>query len=194
MLARPLIKGPMTLAPVILGCSLAALTGCSTISSSLGLERHVPDETQVAVHPGLTLPPDYDLMPPGTPSAVSGEHETAAEAAASAPAPKEERGFFSSMVHGFGLFDSDDSAKTTTTTTTKTVEDRGGPTADINGIPQTPPPDRTPAAPASATPAQEKGSGPDVNGTPQPDTPATTPQQQSQTDKPGFFSKLFDWF
>jgi hypothetical protein len=70
----------------------------------LGLERHVPDETQVVVRPPLTLPPDYELMPPGTPSTVSADHEGAQSMtdAGLAPVPpkKEEPGFFGRLFNG----------------------------------------------------------------------------------------------
>jgi hypothetical protein len=76
----------------------------------LGLERHVPDETQVVVRPPLTLPPDYNLMPPGTATPVSSDHEGAQAASESGmapvPPPKEERGFFGRLLH-FDLFGDD---------------------------------------------------------------------------------------
>jgi hypothetical protein len=153
---------------VVLTAALA-LTGCSSISSTLGLERHIPDESQVTVHPALTLPPDFDLKPPGTETAVSADHEGAAsnataEGVATAPAqkPEEERGFFGKLFHG-DFFGNDVDA------TTHKPDDKG---PDVNGTPQAPPPDKpaadasAPAAPAPATPP----ASPDVNGTPQPDT------------------------
>lgn len=102
----------------------------------LGLDRHVPDETQVVVRPPLTLPPDYDLVPPGTPSAVSSEHETAqsmAETGGGAAQPKkEERGFFGRLWHldFFG----DDSTSTT-------------PAPSVDGTPKSDAPTTPPAAP-----------------------------------------------
>ena len=142
-----------------------ALTGCSTISSSLGLERHIPDESQVTVHPALTLPPDFDLKPPGTETAVSSDHEQAASNAAAegvatpAKKPEEERGFFGKLFHG-DFFGNDVDA------TTAKPEDKA---PDVNGTPQAPAPTTPPAAdaPAPATPP----SSPDVTGTPQ--APAT---------------------
>jgi hypothetical protein len=130
-----------------------ALTGCSTVSSSLGLERHIPDESQVTVHPALTLPPDFDLKPPGTETTVSADHEQAASNAAAegvAPVkkPEDERGFFGKLFHG-DYFGNDVDATTATA---------GGKGPDVNGTPQ---------APAPTTPP----SSPDVNGTPQ--APAT---------------------
>ena len=141
-----------------------ALTGCSTVSSTLGLERHIPDESQVTVHPALTLPPEFDLKPPGTETAVSADHEQAASNAAAegvatpAKKPEEERGFFGKLFHG-DFFGNDVDA------TTAKPEDKG---PDVNGTPQTPPSEK-PAADASA-PATPPSS-PDVNGTPQ--APAT---------------------
>ena len=91
------------------------------------MERHVPDETQVASHPSLTLPPDFNLRPPGAPTPVSAAHEaglpaqamssgatmqTAAPAAAApvaaaavAPEKKEEPGLLSQF---FSLFSGGD--------------------------------------------------------------------------------------
>jgi hypothetical protein len=130
-----------------------ALTGCSTISSSLGLERHIPDESQVTVHPALTLPPDFDLKPPGTETAVSADHEKAesnavAEGVAPAKKPEEERGFFGKLFHGdfFGN--------------------------DVDATTAKPPEGEKPAAPPAAdASAPPPAPAPDVNGTPQ--APAT---------------------
>ena len=94
----------MLVRSVVLTAAVAALSGCSSISSTLGLERHIPDETQVTVRPALTLPPDFDLKPPGTETAVSSDHEQAnpnavAEGGAMpAKKPEEERGDRKSVV------------------------------------------------------------------------------------------------
>jgi len=133
---------------VVLTAALA-LTGCSSISSTLGLERHVPDESQVTVHPALTLPPDFDLKPPGTETAVSADHEQAASNAAAegvAPQkkPEEERGFFGRLFHG-DFFGNDVDA-----TTAPKPEEKA---PDVNGTPQaptTPPAADTPPAPDTA--------------------------------------------
>jgi hypothetical protein len=126
--------------------AIAALTGCSSISSTLGLERHVPDETQVTVRPALTLPPDFNLVPPGTETAVSGQHEEAnpnAVATDGTPAApkKEERGFFGSLFHGdfFGNDVDEASAKE------HAAQQAAPPAPDVNGTPQAPTPDTTPA-------------------------------------------------
>jgi hypothetical protein len=136
----------MLVRSAVLTTAIAALAGCGSISSTLGLERHVPDESQVVVRPALTLPPDFDLMPPGTPSAVSGDHETASAATTASPgAPKkEERGFFGSLFHGdfFGN--------------------------DVDATTAKPAADAPPPAPATDTPA-----APSVDGTPQAPAPAT---------------------
>ena len=139
-----------------------ALTGCSSISSTLGLERHIPDESQVTVHPALTLPPDFDLKPPGTETAVSGDHEKAesnavAEGVAPAKKPEEERGFFGKLFHG-DFFGNDVDA------TTAKPEDKA---PDVNGTPQAP----APSAPTTPPAADSPAASPDVNGTPQ--APAT---------------------
>jgi hypothetical protein len=152
---------------VVLMAALAALAGCSSISSTLGLERHIPDETQVTVRPALTLPPDFNLTPPGTETAVSGQHEeanpnaVAADGSAPAAPKKEERGFFGSLFHG-DFFGNDVDA-----TTAPKPADTAGP--DVNGTPQAPAPDKSAPAPASDAPPP----APDVNGTPQASAPAT---------------------
>ncbi len=131
----------MLVRSVITMTAIAALAGCGSISSTLGLERHVPDETQVVVRPTLTLPPDYDLMPPGTPSAVSGEHESgSASAVTGAPGqdPKEERGFFGKLVHGD--FFGDDVDATVAKEHTAGAAPDGPPTTNVDGTPQTPAP------------------------------------------------------
>ena len=46
----------MLVRSVVLTAAVTALAGCSSISSTLGLERHIPDETQVTVRPALTWP------------------------------------------------------------------------------------------------------------------------------------------
>ena len=147
----------MLVRSVVMTAAVAALAGCSSISSTLGLERHVPDESQVTVRPALTLPPDFDLKPPGTETAVSSDHEQAnpnavAEGgAAPAKKPEEERGFFGKLFHG-DFFGNDVDA-----TTAKPPE--GDKAAGDK-----------PAADASA-PAAPPPPAPDVNGTPQ--APAT---------------------
>ncbi len=41
-----------------------ALSGCSGLSNTFGIERGGPDEFSVVRHAPLTLPPDYNLRPP----------------------------------------------------------------------------------------------------------------------------------
>ncbi len=55
---------------------LAVLAGCTDLKRGLGFEKNVPDEFRVVTRPPLTLPPDYNLRPPGesvsrTPTAQS---------------------------------------------------------------------------------------------------------------------------
>jgi len=153
----------MLVRSVVLTAAVAALSGCSSISSTLGLERHIPDETQVTVRPALTLPPDFDLKPPGTETAVSSDHEQAnpnavAEGGAMpAKKPEEERGFFGKLFHG-DFFGNDVDA------TTAKPEDKA---PDVNGTPQAP----APSAPTTPPAADSPAASPDVNGTPQ--APAT---------------------
>lgn len=144
----------------IVAAAIIALAGCDSFRSSLGLDRHVPDETQVVARPPLTLPPDYSLRPPGTPTAASGDHESgqslgqtpgtqgeqslerSAGAGGASAAPKEEPGFFGRIANFFGLGDD-----------------------DTQGAPaQAPAAEAAPQAPpSSATPTQS------INGTPVPD-------------------------
>lgn len=42
----------------------AATTGCSSMSSALGISKVAPDEFRVVTRAPLTLPPDYALRPP----------------------------------------------------------------------------------------------------------------------------------
>ena len=160
----------MLVRSVIVVGSLTALAGCSTISSTLGLERHVPDEKLVTVRPALTLPPDYDLLPPGTATAVSGEHEAGTSMAADgtpAEPKKEERGFFGSLFHG-DFFGNDVDAATA-----KEHADQNAAAAAAASAPATPP------AAVSAPPA-------DAAAAPAPDA-APAPKK----DEPGFFSRVF---
>jgi hypothetical protein len=125
----------------LLALAITSLAGCGSFSSMLGLERHVPDETQVVVRPPLTLPPDYNLMPPGTSSPVSGDHEGAqsmSDAGTPAQPKKEEKGFFGRLFTlDFFSGDSDsDSSKS--------------PAPSIEGTPT--PPESTPPEAASAPP------------------------------------------
>jgi len=151
----------MLVRSVVLTAAVAALAGCSSISSTLGLERHIPDESQVTVRPALTLPPDFDLKPPGTETAVSADHEGASPnavaegGAAAAPAkkPEDERGFFGKLFHG-DFFGNDVDA-----TTAKPPE---GEKAE-GEKPAGDKPAGDAAAPAAAPPPP----APDVNGTPQ---------------------------
>jgi hypothetical protein len=167
----------MLVRSVVLTTAIAGLAGCGSISSTLGLERHVPDESQVVVRPTLTLPPDYDLMPPGTPSAVSAEHESGSATASAGEAPKkEERGFFGSLLHG-DFFGNDVDA----TTAAKPAADTAT-APNVEGTPQapaTPSPGATPPAAVSASPAADAP------------PPANAPSSPAKPEERGFFGKLF---
>ncbi len=139
----------------VLAVALLPLAGCDSVRSALGMDRHVPDETQVVSHPALTLPPDYNLRPPGSATPVSADHEagtsmgqapgTAGEqalensAAASAP-KKEEKGFFGRMFDAINPFSDDSSAQAAQppqaqSTDQKQPESGQTPTQSINGTP-----------------------------------------------------------
>jgi hypothetical protein len=52
-------------------------SGCDTFRRTLGMERSVPDETQVAQNRPLVMPPDYSLRPPASATeSVSGTRVT----------------------------------------------------------------------------------------------------------------------
>src|ERR1700710_906169 len=54
------------MAPLLLGCSLTRLGGCSgdKLSRTFGLTRDAPDEYTVTTRAPLSMPPDYNLRPP----------------------------------------------------------------------------------------------------------------------------------
>ena len=45
-------------------CAVFVLSGCSRVQKELGLGRHSPDEFTVVKRAPLSLPPEYDLLPP----------------------------------------------------------------------------------------------------------------------------------
>ena len=140
----------------ILALALLSLAGCDSVRSALGMDRHVPDETQVVAHPALTLPPDYNLRPPGTATPVSAQHEagssmgqtpgTAGEQAlennaAAGAAPKEEKGFFGRLFDFLDPF-SDDSGPAVAQPQTQSSDNsqpqpgsEQTPTQAVNGTP-----------------------------------------------------------
>jgi hypothetical protein len=50
---------------LVVGGLLVGLGACSNIKQSLGLEKSSPDEFAVAPNLPLTVPPDFNLRPPG---------------------------------------------------------------------------------------------------------------------------------
>jgi hypothetical protein len=105
-------------------------SGCDTFRRTLGMERSVPDETQVALNRPLVMPPDYTLRPPASATeSISGTRVTSFTAGSradtllqssqtqdgkpigsSAPttttdsttvAKKEERGFFGRLMNSW---------------------------------------------------------------------------------------------
>lgn len=140
----------------VLALALFSLAGCDDVRSALGLDRHVPDETQVVSRPALTLPPDYNLRPPGSATPVSAEHETgmslgqtsgtageqALQNSAAAGAPKkEEKGFFGRMFDAINPFSDDSEAQAAQPTQPsgsdqkQEPESQQTPTQSINGTP-----------------------------------------------------------
>jgi Protein of unknown function (DUF3035) len=48
----------------LMGVSILALEACSTMRSLAGVDKSSPDEFRVVNKPPLTMPPDYNLLPP----------------------------------------------------------------------------------------------------------------------------------
>jgi len=69
------------------------MTGCSINKQSMGLGRQSPDEFMVMKRSPLTLPPEYNLVPPGSKVSISKEinpEEEAQKAILGAPIKTEE--------------------------------------------------------------------------------------------------------
>lgn len=56
------MRKPIALVAIL--AATAAISGCQTISRSLGVTKTTPDEFRVVTRAPLTLPPDYSLRPP----------------------------------------------------------------------------------------------------------------------------------
>jgi hypothetical protein len=50
---------------LLMAVAALALAGCKSVKEELGVGRHSPDEFSVVKRAPLTLPPDYNLRPPG---------------------------------------------------------------------------------------------------------------------------------
>jgi hypothetical protein len=58
-------SSPNLARPLLVGCSLILLAGCSSgLSRTFGLTRDAPDEYTVTTRAPLSMPPDYNLRPP----------------------------------------------------------------------------------------------------------------------------------
>lgn len=68
---------------VLMAAAAATVSGCGTLSRSLGADKVSPDEFRVVTSAPLTLPPDYSLRPPrpGEPRPQELDPETEARAA-----------------------------------------------------------------------------------------------------------------
>lgn len=111
-----------------LSAATLTMSGCDTVRQTLGMERSVPDETQVALNRPLVMPPDYQLRPPASATeSVSGTRvtsftagsradtllqssttqdgrpigTTATSASATPVKKKEERGFFGRLMNSW---------------------------------------------------------------------------------------------
>ena len=59
----------------LMGACLA-LAACGSVKQELGVARNSPDEFSVVKRAPLTLPPDYSLRPPGSPTETPSAAET----------------------------------------------------------------------------------------------------------------------
>lgn len=55
-------KTPVYITSIL--CALLVLPGCSRVQKELGIGRHSPDEFTVIKRAPLSLPPEYDILPP----------------------------------------------------------------------------------------------------------------------------------
>lgn len=79
--ARPL--RPLPLRALVAGGALLALTACSGFKEELGLTKQSPDEFRVVSRAPLSMPPDYNLVPPA-PGAPRPQEGTATDQARAA--------------------------------------------------------------------------------------------------------------
>ena len=56
------MRKPIALVAIL--ATTAVVSGCQTLTNSLGLSKVTPDEFRVVTRAPLTLPPDYSLRPP----------------------------------------------------------------------------------------------------------------------------------
>jgi len=54
----------MLRAGLLVAAAAVALSGCDTIRNAAGMDKSAPDEFAVLTKAPLTIPPDYNLMPP----------------------------------------------------------------------------------------------------------------------------------
>jgi hypothetical protein len=82
-------SNPIPLAPLLLGCALTLLGGCSSdkLARTFGLTRDAPDEYTVTTRAPLSMPPDYNLRPP-RPGAPRPQEQSEREQAAEALVPQ----------------------------------------------------------------------------------------------------------
>lgn len=70
---------------IALLAGVGALSACSNMKKSLGIENSAPDEFMVTTRAPLTLPPDFDLRPV---SSVTAARQEVAPQAVSQAAPQ----------------------------------------------------------------------------------------------------------
>jgi hypothetical protein len=55
---------------LIIIASMLVLNSCSNIKKGLGLEKEIPNEFLIEKRGALTLPPDYQMLPPDSKSKI----------------------------------------------------------------------------------------------------------------------------
>ena len=61
------MKHALSLAVLVSGIlSFGALSGCSSMSKAMGMQKTVPNEFNILTKPPLVVPPEYNLRPPRT--------------------------------------------------------------------------------------------------------------------------------
>ncbi|MDE3016628.1 MAG: DUF3035 domain-containing protein [Pseudomonadota bacterium] len=73
----------MKYARTLAAASFALLTACSgnTVKTTLGLDRGAPDEFRVVSRPPLSVPPQFNLMPPSATARPPGQQPVSHQAA-----------------------------------------------------------------------------------------------------------------
>ena len=54
---------------------ILSLSSCTSVKKTLGLEKDVPNEFLIEKRDPLTLPPDYDILPPDSNAKINKNKE-----------------------------------------------------------------------------------------------------------------------